>query len=201
MLFQNRGVREDICRNMVRARFPDDSVAVSKEGRRSLRNPWRCRFGKYMIAFLGTIGRQSWRELRQRCNLVLEGLTRCAEKVNRPLLSVYADVKDKKTDSANRGGRSIYIDVTQRLALFANRVLLRGYAAYPRDAAIFTYKGGLVPGVCPLRVYALWLEMLCQVFIKNVLLHRWNCGRSKRCWVSWKQHQRQRKASKTLLMQ
>lgn len=52
-------------------------------------------------------------------------------------------------ESANRDGCSGYIDVTGRLVLFANRVLLHGYAAYLKDAAIFTYKGGLVPDVFP----------------------------------------------------
>lgn len=53
-----RGLQEDICKNLATARFPDDSAAVSEEGRRSSRSPWRCRFGKYLIAFSGTIGRQ-----------------------------------------------------------------------------------------------------------------------------------------------
>ncbi|KAI7372127.1 hypothetical protein KC354_g166 [Hortaea werneckii] len=83
-----RGLQEDICKNLATARFPDDSVA-------------RCRFGKYLIAFSGTIGRQ---------------LTRCAEKVNRSLVSVYSDVSDKKTGSANRNGSLGYIDATQCLA-------------------------------------------------------------------------------------
>lgn len=67
--------------------------------------------------------------LRQRRDLVLQGLTRCAEKVNRSLVSVYSDVSDKKTGSANRNGSLGYIDATQCLALFANRGLLHGYAA------------------------------------------------------------------------
>ena len=39
MLFQEWGEREDICKNLARNRIPDDSVAVSKEGRRSLSQP------------------------------------------------------------------------------------------------------------------------------------------------------------------
>lgn len=140
------------------------------------------------------------RESREGKDLVLLVLTRRAEKVNKSKVSVYADVGDKKTNSANRDGRSDYMDVTQRLPWFAERRLLRGDATYPKIQQSLRTKAALSQVFAPFAC-ACFDSMFCVRASHNPIAAVLGFKTKRVVSGVLKHHQRKVKASKTLPMQ